>query len=48
MISEDWESLYSRVVQSLLPRPVLDHNPIYLDGNGLLKARFLSSLRICG
>ena len=37
MISEDWGSLYSRVVQSLLPMPVLDHNPILLDGNGLLR-----------
>ena len=35
MIFEGWESHYSGVVQSLLPRPVSDHNLILLDGSGV-------------
>ena len=35
LVSGDWESYFSRVTQSTLPRPVLDHFPILLDGRGI-------------
>ena len=35
LISEEWEVLFSGSVQSLLPRPTLDHHPILLDGGGM-------------
>ncbi|RVX21823.1 hypothetical protein CK203_001667 [Vitis vinifera] len=34
LVSEDWESRFSGVVQSTLPRPVSDYYPILLDGEG--------------
>ena len=35
LVSEDWESRFSGVVQSTLPRPVSDHYPILLDERGV-------------
>ena len=35
LVSGDWESYFSRVTQSTLPRPVSDHFPILLDGGGI-------------
>lgn len=33
--SETWESQFTGVTQSLLPRPDLDHHPMLLVGNGM-------------
>ena len=35
LISEDWESHFSNLSQSLLPKPTSDHAPILLDGGGI-------------
>ena len=35
LVSGDWESYFSRVIQSTLPRPVSDHFPILLYGGGI-------------
>ena len=35
LVSRDWKSYFNRVIQSTLPRPVLDHFPILLDGGGI-------------
>ena len=35
LVTADWESQFSNVVQSPLPRPVSDHCPIMLDGEGM-------------
>ena len=35
LVSRDWESYFSRITQSTLPRPVSDHFPILLDGGGI-------------
>ena len=35
LVSGDWDSYFSRVTQSTLPRPVSDHFPILLDGGGI-------------
>ena len=35
LVSGNWESYFSRVIQSTLPRPVSDHFPILLDGGGI-------------
>ena len=32
LVSDDWEGHLNGVLQYLLPRPVLDHAPILLDG----------------
>ena len=32
LVSDDWEGNFHGVLQYLLPRPVLDHAPILLDG----------------
>ena len=32
LVSGDWESHFSRIIQSTLPRPVSDHFPILLNG----------------
>ena len=36
LVSGDWESYFSRVIQGTLPRPVSDHFPILLDGGGII------------
>ena len=35
LVSEDWESQFSAVVQSTLPIPMSDHHSILLDGGGM-------------
>ncbi|RVW85403.1 Polyadenylate-binding protein RBP47B' [Vitis vinifera] len=35
LVSEDWESHFSNLSQSLLPKPTSDHAPILLDGGGI-------------
>ena len=35
LVSEDWETHFSRVTQCTLPRPVSEHFPILLDGSGV-------------
>ena len=35
LVSGDWESYFSEVTHSTLPKPVLDHFPILLDGGGI-------------
>ena len=35
LVSEDWESQFSGVVQSTLPLPVSNHHSILLDGGGM-------------
>ena len=35
MVSIDWESKFSKVVQRCLPRPTSDHLPILLDSDGI-------------
>ena len=35
LVSSDWENRFSGVVQCILPRPVLVHFPILLDGGGI-------------
>ena len=35
LVSGDWESHFSRIIQSTLPRPVSDHFPILLNGGGI-------------
>ena len=40
LVTTNWESKFSNVVQSTLPRPVSDHCPILLDIEGI-------KLRLC-
>ena len=35
LVLRDWESYFSRVTQSTLPKPVSNHFPILLDGGGI-------------
>ena len=35
LVSGDWERYFSGVTQSTLSRPVSDHFPILLDGEGI-------------
>ena len=35
LVSVDWESQFSNVIQRTLPRPVSDHCPVLLDSNGI-------------
>ena len=35
LVPADWESQFSNVIQSTLPRPVFDHSPILLDSVGI-------------
>ena len=35
LVSANWESKFSKAVQSTLPRPVSDHCPILLDSEGI-------------
>ena len=35
LVSADWESKFSKAVQSTLPRPMSDHCPILLDSEGI-------------
>ena len=35
LVSEEWESHFSNLSQSLLPKPISDHAPILLDGGGI-------------
>ena len=35
LVSPDWESYFSKSIQSILSRPVSDHFPILLDGGGI-------------
>ena len=37
IVSNDWESYFSGVTQSSLPRPISDHCPILLDAGGIRK-----------
>ena len=34
LVTADWESQFTNVVQSTLPRPVSDHCPVMLDNEG--------------
>ena len=47
LVSGDWESYFSSVTQSTLPRPVSDHFPILLDGGGIRLGPPPSSLKLC-
>ena len=35
LVTADWESQFSNVIQSTLPRPVSDHCPVLLDSDGI-------------
>ena len=35
LVSADWESQFSNVIQRTLPRPVSDHCPVLLDSDGI-------------
>ena len=35
LVTADWESQFSNVVQSTLPRPMSDHYPVMLDSEGI-------------
>ena len=35
LVSADWESQFSNVIQRTLPRPVFDHCPVLLDNDGI-------------
>ena len=35
LVSADWESQFSNVIQRTLPRPVSDHCPVMLDSDGI-------------
>ena len=35
LVSEDWESFFNGLCQSLPPKPTSDHAPILLDGGGI-------------
>ena len=35
LVSADWESRFSKVIQRTLPRPVSDHCPMLLDNDGI-------------
>ena len=35
LVSGDWESQFSNVIQRMLPRPVSDHCPVLLDSDGI-------------
>ena len=35
LVSADWESKFSNVIQRTLPRPVSDHCPVLLDSDGI-------------
>ena len=37
LVSNDWESYFSGVTQSTLPRPISDHCPIFIDAGGIIK-----------
>lgn len=48
LITEDWEKQFSGTVQFTLPRPVLNHFLIMLDGGVVKREHFLFCLRTCG
>ena len=39
LISEDWEVHFQGCIQGVLARPVSDHSPIILDGEGMRRGR---------
>lgn len=41
LVSEGWEGHFSGVIQCILPRPILDHSLILLDGGGLRRGATL-------
>ncbi|KAL6333095.1 hypothetical protein AAG906_028278 [Vitis piasezkii] len=45
LVSEGWEGHFSRVVQCILPRPMSDHSPILLDGDGVEWRPNIKSMR---
>ena len=48
LVSKTWESHFSGVIHRILPKPVLDHSPILLDGGGLRNRVTCLSLKIYG
>ncbi len=39
LFSTEWEEQYPDVVQKLLPKPILDHNPILLEAGGMARGK---------
>ena len=37
LVTDDWDKMFDGVVQGILARPVSDHFPILLEGEGLKK-----------
>ena len=35
LVSDDWESKFSKAIQRCLPRPISDDSPIMLDSDGI-------------
>ena len=34
LITEEWDCQFGKVIQSIFPRPISDHSPIFLEGHG--------------
>ena len=39
LVSTDWEKHYPDVVQKLMPKPILDHNPVLLEAGGMAREK---------
>ncbi|RVW26431.1 hypothetical protein CK203_086137 [Vitis vinifera] len=48
LVTDNWDNLFNGAVQGILPRPILDHFLVLLEGRGLKRGPSLSDSRICG